>query len=107
MLNKFDLTLNTYKADTCDDPSETLRRTIQLIETTKDGFCKKSDNQNEDDNFQQSINIESKTQLFEQIVAATGVFRGEIGNNINYLLQVAFFKNHHKRGANFLQKIFF
>lgn len=63
--------------NTCDDPSITLQKTVNLIGKMTD-YCKNSEKSVNSDIFASE----------PEIIAATGAFRGEIGNNINYLLQV-------------------
>lgn len=72
ILNGTGITLTSKFVDTCNNGSVTLQNIVSSISTSH-VFC-------------QSLKESEKADKLEPMFAATGVFSGEIGVNINYLL---------------------
>ncbi|KAK0410270.1 hypothetical protein QR680_005035 [Steinernema hermaphroditum] len=69
-LRPYGMSLSTYIADSCDDPSVTLRKLAQILGHSK-SRCDGNIGGNETNS----------------LLAVTGAFSSEIGDNVNYLLQ--------------------
>ena len=87
ILSKLGIKLVSAFADTCDNASVALQKAVGIIGQSQ-GFCeRKSDHSSHksgDQRLSTKINEDETSQF---LIAATGVFRGEIGDSINYLLR--------------------